>query len=365
VTAEEFRNVIGGFASGVTVITTVVDGEPFGSTASAMTSLSLEPPMLLVCMNQSSRTGQAIAASRRFAVNVLGEDHADLAVRFAGRSADKFGGCRVAEGRHGVPLLADAIATFECEVERTDVGGTHYIFVATVHVARGTSGAPLAYFRGSFGRLETALDEPTAAALRERILGGTIAHDAPLELDALAAELGTPRGSIFHALSRLAAEGYVDHDASSGAFVVPRVTPRTLLASAHARVAIVVGAALVAMSKAGGDTGELRRRQQALAPAPRTSADVAAWLRSRQALAEQLMSMATDGPVLLDAFRRADVPAQVEAFLGDQAVDRERLAAIHEGYRAIVDAVSDRDHGALMRAAAQLIGEYERLYPVA
>ena len=365
-TPEQFREVIGGFASGVTIITTVADGARFGSTASAMTSLSLEPPMLLVCMNQTSKTGQAIAAAGRFAVNVLGEDHADLALRFAGRATDKFTGCAIVEGRGGVPLLADAIATFECDVERTDLGGTHFIFVAEVRHARGTGGAPLAYFRGQFGRLEMKIDEATAAALRERVLRRDIPVDQPLDLDALAGDVGAPRGSVFHALSRLAAEGYVDHDARTGAFVVPSVTPATLLESARARVAIFVGAALVAMSSADDESSaELRRRQRALDPVPESRHDVAAWLSDRQAMATQLMSMAIDGPILLDAFRRADVPAQIHAFLGDQGADGDRLTAIHRGYEAIVTAIGRRDHGALMGAAQQLIEDYERLYRVA
>src|SRR6185436_18228365 len=81
--AGEFRAVIGHFASGVTVITTVDEGVPFGTTASAVSSLSLEPPMLLICMNRSSTTGQAIHRSRSFAVNILGEHQAELAGHFA------------------------------------------------------------------------------------------------------------------------------------------------------------------------------------------------------------------------------------------------------------------------------------------
>src|ERR1700674_171452 len=91
-TPEEFRDVIGRFASGVTVITTVHDGIPYGTTASAVRSLSLEPPMLLICMNQQSSTGQAIAAAGHFAVNILAEEQPDAAARFATKSPDKFHG---------------------------------------------------------------------------------------------------------------------------------------------------------------------------------------------------------------------------------------------------------------------------------
>src|SRR5437588_9265131 len=88
--ADEFRDVIGRFASGVTVITTWHGGTPFGTTASAVSSLSLEPPMLLICMNKESSTGAAVARTRHFAVNILGEDQPDLAVHFASKGVDQF-----------------------------------------------------------------------------------------------------------------------------------------------------------------------------------------------------------------------------------------------------------------------------------
>ena len=85
-----FRDVIGRFASGVTVITVEAGGEALGTTASAVSSLSLEPPMVLICMNKSSSTGQAIASARTFAINILADDQGDLARRFAVKAADKF-----------------------------------------------------------------------------------------------------------------------------------------------------------------------------------------------------------------------------------------------------------------------------------
>src|SRR3954467_7675317 len=86
-TSDEFREVISHFASGVTVITSRHDGRSFGTTASAVTSLSLEPPMLLICMNKQSETGRAVALSKRFGVNILGADQADLAERLLRRGA--------------------------------------------------------------------------------------------------------------------------------------------------------------------------------------------------------------------------------------------------------------------------------------
>jgi 4-nitrophenol 2-monooxygenase / 4-nitrocatechol 4-monooxygenase, reductase component len=152
VSSEQFRDLIGRFASGITVVTTVVDGVPYGTTASAMTSVSLTPPMLLICMNRQSVTGQAISRSGHFAVNVLAEDQGFLADLFA-RKGSSFAGLSVTPGRRGAPLLADALAAFECTVTDTVQAGTHSVMIGAVERADGRAGLPLAYFRGRQGRL--------------------------------------------------------------------------------------------------------------------------------------------------------------------------------------------------------------------
>jgi flavin reductase (DIM6/NTAB) family NADH-FMN oxidoreductase RutF/DNA-binding GntR family transcriptional regulator len=360
---DEFRDVMGRFASGVTVITTINDGELVGTTASAVSSLSLEPPMLLICINKASRTGRAISAAGRFAVNILGEDHSDLAMRFASKRADKFGGVATVEGLDGVPLLADAIATLECTVSQTQTGGTHFVFFAEVRRAAGHAGPPLAYFSGQFGRLELAEDAAAARAIRERVLHRRIPVGEPLALDTLAAELQVPRGSVYHALAKLAAEGWVDHDAD-GDFVVPPVTFESLIASARARVALFVGAAACALQAAGDDeVGELRRRLGALRLSADPGVQADAWFSSRGAMLEHLMGMTGTGSVLLDAFARADVPAQIHHVLFGGGVPNDvELGLIHRGYGAIVDACASADYEALQVAVARLTGHYDQLY---
>jgi 4-nitrophenol 2-monooxygenase / 4-nitrocatechol 4-monooxygenase, reductase component len=153
VSSEEFRDLIGRFATGITIVTTFHDDTPYGTTASALTSVSLAPPTLLICMNKDSQTGQAIAQSRHFAVNVLAEDQGDLADRFAKRGST-FAGVPVTNGRRGSPLLTNALAVFECEVSDEIQAGTHYVFIARVDRATGTAGQPLAYFRGCKGGLK-------------------------------------------------------------------------------------------------------------------------------------------------------------------------------------------------------------------
>ena len=120
-TPDEFREVIGHFATGVTVITTTEAGRPLGTTASAVTSLSLEPPMILVCMNKESATGRAMAASGRVAVNILGARQEEIALRFARRGANHFDGLPLLygdEGVHAVPVVPDALAHLECTIDR-------------------------------------------------------------------------------------------------------------------------------------------------------------------------------------------------------------------------------------------------------
>ena len=152
--SDEFRAVVGHFASGVTIVTAIEDDTPYGTTASAVTSLSLEPPMMLICMNRTSQTGQAIARVGHFAINILDVGHADLAVRFAGKGSDKFDSVDTTPGLWGEPLLRDALATLECRMVEQTEGGTHIVFFGEVDEASARHGEPLAYFRGRFGRLE-------------------------------------------------------------------------------------------------------------------------------------------------------------------------------------------------------------------
>jgi len=151
--SEAFKDVIGRFATGVTVITALDEGGPVGTTASAVTSVSADPPMLLVCMNKTSATGNVVRDSGRFAINVLAEDQGYLAKHFATKDTDKFASIEPEHGEHGLPLLPGALATLECRIVEEVTGGTHSVFLAHVLEAVGREGAPLAYFRGRFGRL--------------------------------------------------------------------------------------------------------------------------------------------------------------------------------------------------------------------
>jgi 3-hydroxy-9,10-secoandrosta-1,3,5(10)-triene-9,17-dione monooxygenase reductase component len=158
VESASFRAAISLFATGVTVITVNVDGQPAGMTASAVSSLSLDPVRLLVCISNRLPTHDAVARSGRFAVNVLGEGHARTAIRFATPGIDKFAGVRI-EDEAGVPVLDEAIAYFICDVHERFPGGDHSIFIGdVVRLAYRPGSRPLLYFASEFGYLAAPED---------------------------------------------------------------------------------------------------------------------------------------------------------------------------------------------------------------
>ena len=158
VSPAELREAMGHFATGVTVITSVgPDGEPVGTTANAVTSLSLEPPLVLVCFDLNSATLAAIRGHGAFAVNVLGQRQRHLSANFAKRGlAAAWSEVRHHRGPTGSPRLADVIAVIECTVEHSLPGGDHAIIVGRVrHVeTNGEEATPLVFWRGRYASLE-------------------------------------------------------------------------------------------------------------------------------------------------------------------------------------------------------------------
>jgi flavin reductase len=154
---DGFIDAMSRAVTGVTIVTT--DGElgRFGQTVSAMTSVSADPPMLLVCINRKSPIRHAISEHRVFAVNVLRSDQRRLADTFAGRprqgSPYDFGLARWSAAKTGAPLLSGAIAQFECALEAGYDVGTHTIYIGNVVAAHSALGAPLVYSRRGYGEL--------------------------------------------------------------------------------------------------------------------------------------------------------------------------------------------------------------------
>lgn len=148
---QEFRRVLGHFAAGVTIVTTVGDdGTPYGLTATAFTSVSLEPPLVLVCVDKRSESHPHFHTSQVFVVNFLAVDHEHLSRRFAVSGGDKFDGLAVRCGVTGAPVLAEALGYLECRAIDILDGGDHTVFIGQVEAGDAREGEPLLYFRGGY-----------------------------------------------------------------------------------------------------------------------------------------------------------------------------------------------------------------------
>lgn len=147
-----FRDTVGHFATGVTVVTTTGPDGPAGMTTNAVASLSLDPPLMLVCFDHDSRTLDVVRASRRFAVNVLRAEDRALAATFASKRVAREKFERVTHGEeHGVPVLDAALAWIACELRELVPGGDHEIGIGDV-IGLGVAGEspPLVFYRGAY-----------------------------------------------------------------------------------------------------------------------------------------------------------------------------------------------------------------------
>ena len=145
-----FKKAMSHFASGVTVVTTEHDGKPYGLTVASFASLSLHPPLVLVCVEKSVKSHDAIAGAEKFGVSILSSSQSEISGRFASKIDDKFAGIDIVRGELDVPLIAGAICTLECRVHAQLPGGDHTIFVGEVVDARTSDGDPLVYYRSAY-----------------------------------------------------------------------------------------------------------------------------------------------------------------------------------------------------------------------
>lgn len=150
--APEFQDALARFASGVTIVTAVDnDGRAWGFTASAFSSLSLRPPLILVCLDQSANCYATFTRTSRIVISILAEDHDQLALRFASKKQDKFAAGGFAHELHeNIPAVSDALASLLCRVDRRIEAGDHMIVIAEVEKASAADGSPLVYFRRDF-----------------------------------------------------------------------------------------------------------------------------------------------------------------------------------------------------------------------
>ena len=149
------RDALGCFATGVTVVTCFdSEGRPFGLTANSFTSVSLDPPLLLVCIHRNANCASALSQSEHFAVNVLQTGQQPASIRFSRRDEERFGANDWSPGEFGAPVLKESLGVFECERHALHDGGDHHILVG--HVVKASfdpSLDPLLFFRGKYRRL--------------------------------------------------------------------------------------------------------------------------------------------------------------------------------------------------------------------
>lgn len=150
---DTFRRVLGHFASGVTVVTVAHENTLHGITVSSFASLSLHPPLVLICIDKLVGSHATLQAAGHFAVNILAEDGEDLSRHFASREPDKFKGIAYQPGSNGDPLLDKALATIECRITQQADGGDHTIFMGEVLAAATKPGKPLIYYRSGYHEL--------------------------------------------------------------------------------------------------------------------------------------------------------------------------------------------------------------------
>jgi DNA-binding GntR family transcriptional regulator len=299
--------------------------------------------MVLISMNVESTTGEVIAKTKRFGLNILTESQADLAVRFARKGPDKFEGVATATGAHGMPLLVDALATLECSVTEQVRVATHVVFLARVQHAVARIGAPLAYFRGEFGRLQLSRDDHVLEELRRRILS----RELPVEemtVAEIAERFGLPGDATHYALVQLTFDGLLTAQ-PGGRFTVRPLTAEVIADALRARRVIEFGAVAVALrGGAVADLTGLRALAEQTDPAQHRG-DVDSWVKAYVVFHEGVVGLPGTSSAV-EAYRRLNTPPMVLSLARDRAAGRhgrESAVRAHADHLELVAALEERD----------------------
>jgi flavin reductase (DIM6/NTAB) family NADH-FMN oxidoreductase RutF len=156
--SAEFRRAMGCFATGVTILTVDLEGEVHGMTANAFASVSLDPLLVLVCVDHATRTHDHLHAKKRFGINVLCQDQRAISEYYARPArthehAEEEAGARFDRTQHGTPMLRGALAYLECRLHSSQEAGDHTIFIAEVEDVVVREGEPLLFFRGEYRKV--------------------------------------------------------------------------------------------------------------------------------------------------------------------------------------------------------------------
>ena len=155
VSPDEFRSVLGRFPSGVTVVTTkAADGSDEGMTVSAFSSVSLVPPLVLICIEKTASVHEALMRAPQFVVNILSAKQEQIARRFSIVDIDRFEGVGFSRSRNGIAVLDDVLGVIECSSYEVHDAGDHTIIVGEVEATHVENGSPLLYYRGGYAQLE-------------------------------------------------------------------------------------------------------------------------------------------------------------------------------------------------------------------
>ena len=191
----EFRRALGAFVTGVTVVTTIQpDGTPRGFTANSFTSVSLDPPLILVCIAKTASSHPVFSKTSHFAVSVLAQDQRPVSGVFASKSSDKFGQVAWQARRTGAPVMDGAAASFDCETHEVVDAGDHIILIGRVVDFTHTSSTPLGYCRGAYVDFSLSQDALAATGQRARV-GAILEHPRGLALVETARGLQLPTGT--------------------------------------------------------------------------------------------------------------------------------------------------------------------------
>ena len=154
VTSDEFRRACGRFATGITIATVLdADGLPHGLTVNSFSSVSLDPPLVSICLGHAVTVIDAFRESTHFGLNMLSDSQRDLSDRFARKGQDRFEGIDWYRGENGAPLLPDVLAAVECATRHRVTAGDHDIFIAEMVSAQVAEGEPLIYYASRYRKL--------------------------------------------------------------------------------------------------------------------------------------------------------------------------------------------------------------------
>lgn len=177
VDAKALRRALGAFLTGVTVVTTAdEEGVPWGFTANSFTSVSLDPPLILVCVAEGATCYPAFRACRSFAVNILAEGQDEVSMRFASKQPDKFSGIAAESRATGAPVLDGSLAWLDCSVHDKIEAGDHLILIGRVEAFDGGAGRPLGYYRGNYVTFGLEEEATVKARPNKRVVVGWIAE---------------------------------------------------------------------------------------------------------------------------------------------------------------------------------------------